>query len=114
MLSYRHDGEKGNAMDINFEQFIAKVKDLIQGKMQIGTVHLQCGDFKVSINGMLNTLYEDKNEVEIELLDDNDNTITIPCTAEISMLEDQENQLVTFLINDKNVSVEITFMTNLL
>ncbi len=101
-------------MDINFEQFIAEVKDLIQGNLKFGTVHFQSGDFKVSINGMLNTLYEDKSEVEIELLDDNDNTITIPCTAEISLLEDQENQLVMFLINDENVSVEITFMTNLL
>ena len=97
-------------MDISYEQFIAKVKELIQGNLQFGTVHLQSGYFKVSINGILNILYEDESGTEIELSDDNDNSVTIPCTAEISVLEDKENQLVTFLINDDNVSVEITFV----
>ena len=97
-------------MDISYEQFITKVKELIQGRLQLGTVHLQSGDFKVSINGILNTLYEDGSGAEIELSDENDNSVTIPCTAEISVLEDKENQLVTFLINDDNVSVEITFV----
>ena len=97
-------------MDISYEQFIAKVKELIQGNLQLGTVHLQSGDFKESINGILNILYEDESGAEVELSDDNDNSVTIPCTAEISVLEDQENQLISFLINDDNVSVEITFV----
>lgn len=100
-------------MNISFEDFISKVKELIQGKMQFGTVHLTSGDFKISINGILNTIYSDEAEAEIELSDPNDNSITIPCTAEISVLEDQAEQLITFFVKDEEVEAEITFMTDL-